>query len=442
MQRRGTVLFLTIGGTHEPAVKVIRQLQPERVIFFCSGDDPGTGRRGSWVQITGQGKVIKARKEDPYPTLPNIPTQCGLTAESCKKVEVPPDHLDGAFEIMAESIDKEVARDIKVKLVADYTGGTKTMSTALVLATLEHPEVDLNLTTGNRSDLTHVHSGTEHVTVVTIERLRTRRMMKSALSPWERYAYDEAEQALERIATPSDPDLAGELNRLHDLSHAFSAWDHFNHDEAFKRLDPYAPVLASPIANPLALLSLMANHKKDPARAEALLIWDLWLNAKRRAAAGRFDDAVARLYRVIEWTAQWLLSAHLAIDTSDVPLDKIPSGITIEPGREGSRRAGLFAAWQLLAHHRPQSEAGRFFAERRDELLDLLKKRNGSILAHGFKPVGKDAWEGMHQWVESNLCPVLCKEAKDIGQKTFFDQLPRAPTEALADISQKTPPLV
>ena len=34
---------------------------------------------------------------------------------------------------------------------------------------------------------------------------------------------------------------------------------------------------------------------------------DLWRNAERRAVQGRYDDAVARCYRMVEWTAQWLL---------------------------------------------------------------------------------------------------------------------------------------
>lgn len=430
MESPAAILFLTVGGSHEPIVKAITQRKPDRVIFFCTGRDPGTGRVGSCTQITGTGHVIKARREDEQPTVPNIPTLCGLAPDAYETVEVPPDHLDGAFEIISKYIGSEARRDPEARLIADYTGGTKTMSAALVLAALEHPGVELELVTGNRPDLLQVRSGTEHLAAAAVERLRTRRMMEAALQAWERHAYDEAAQALERIATPKDPELVGELNRARDLSRAFAAWDRFDHAEAFRLLDLYAPKLISRIGAGLGLLRLMKDGR-DPARAEALRIWDLWLNAERRAVAGRYDDAVARLYRVIEWTAQWLLRAHLNIDTADVPRDKIPPGLDIPPGRDGRRQAGLFAAWQLLAHHRPQSAAGRLFADRQGELLDLLKARNGSILAHGFAPVGAGVWDRMYEWTEANLLPVLKKEAEALGQRVFFEQLPVTIHEAL-----------
>lgn len=430
MNTPGIVLFCTVGGSHEPIVKAIAERKPERVVFFCTGRDPGTGRSGSCTQITGEGNVIKARKDDERPTLPNIPLQCGLAHDAYDVVEVPPDHLDGAFQIIAQRIAAEAERDATARLIADYTGGTKTMSAALVLAALEQQAVELELVTGSRPDLMQVRSGTEHLTVAAIERLRTKRMMESALRAWERHAYDEAVQALERMATPADPYLAGELNRARDLSRAFAAWDRFDHGAALELLEPYAPVLARTITGHLRLLQQITS-RKDPASAEALQIWDLWLNAKRRAVAGRYDDAVARLYRVIEWTAQWLLRVHCGIETADIPADRIPPGLDIRPGRDGRYQAGLLAAWQLLAHHRPQSAAGRLFAERQDELVDLLKARNGSILAHGFEPIGGATWEEMCQWAEANLLPALKEEASVLGQRTFFAQLPVTTREAL-----------
>lgn len=432
MKTPNTVLFLTVGGSHEPIVKAIAWRKPEYVVFFCTGRDPGTGQTGSCAQITGTGPVINARRDDKRHSLPNIPTLCALAPDSYEVVEVPSDHLDGAFRIMSERILAERKRNPEAKLVADYTGGTKTISAALVLAALEHGDVEIELVTGNRADLVQVRPGTEHLAVAAIERLRTRRMMDAALRAWQRHAYDEAVQALEPITTPADPDLAGELSRARVLSRAFAAWDRFDHATALALLEPYAPVLSHKVSRQFALLRLVCGpDKRDHARREALRIWDLWLNAERRAVAGRYDDAVARLYRVIEWTAQWLLRAHLGIETSDIPADKIPSGLDIRPGRDGRYQAGLSAAWQLLAHYRPQSPAGRLFGARQDELLDLLKARNGSILAHGFEPIGAGVWDKMHRWVAKNLLPALKEEAEALGQRAFFEQLPVTLHEAL-----------
>ena len=69
------ILLCTVGGSHQPIVTAIRESRPDHVCFICSGKDPGTGRAGSDVQVLGKGNIIKAKQEDPSPSLPNIPTQ-------------------------------------------------------------------------------------------------------------------------------------------------------------------------------------------------------------------------------------------------------------------------------------------------------------------------------------------------------------------------------
>ena len=95
-----TVLFCTVGGSHQPIVAAIRNIPAERFVFFCTDRDPATGRQGSISQITGQGPVIRQDPSDPVPTLPNIPAQTGLAAERCQAVIVPADELDPAVAAM------------------------------------------------------------------------------------------------------------------------------------------------------------------------------------------------------------------------------------------------------------------------------------------------------------------------------------------------------
>lgn len=100
------MLLLTVGGSHEPILKALAERRPERVIFFCTDKDPGTGRAGSCEQITGKDLVIKAHPEDPRPTLPNIPTQAGLADDAFELIEVPADDLDGAFVAMRRTLER------------------------------------------------------------------------------------------------------------------------------------------------------------------------------------------------------------------------------------------------------------------------------------------------------------------------------------------------
>jgi hypothetical protein len=66
------------------------------------------------------------------------------------------DDLDQIYLDCSKAIDAVVQRFSNVTITADYTGGTKSMSAALVMAALEFPNVNLQLVSGSRSDLIKV----------------------------------------------------------------------------------------------------------------------------------------------------------------------------------------------------------------------------------------------------------------------------------------------
>ena len=118
---------------------------------------------------------------------------------------------------------------------------------------------------------------------------------------------------------------------------------------------------------------------------------DLRLNMLRKAQRHQFDDAVGRAYRLLEWTAQWLLKRDAKIDTGNVPEDKIPEGMILFPNQAGHYKAGLHAAWELLEHHGSDG-AKSFAASHRKTMQEHLTVRNNSILAHGFDPIEEAQW--------------------------------------------------
>jgi len=144
----------------------------------------------------------------------------------------------------------------------------------------------------------------------------------------------------------------------------------------------------------------------NPTRGEPLRLFDLWRNAERRAAQGRYDDAVARTYRLLEWSAQWILQTSAGIATDDVPADKIPEGVELTRNRQGKYQAGLFNAWAMAASYGGEAMAAFWRAEEQN-MLDLLKSRNHSILAHGFKPISAAHWQAFSEWVSEKLLPLL-----------------------------------
>lgn len=416
-----TILLATVGGSHQPILTAIAERAPDYVVFICSGKDPGTGRAGSEQQIVGKGLVIKARQEDEKPSLPNIPAQAGLGEERFETLLVPSDDLDTAFVEVDRKLRSLAERFPQPRLVADYTGGTKTMTAALVTAALEHPRVELQVVTGNRANLVRVLDGTQYAAPASVDGIRIGRAIAAHVAAWERFAYDESAQGLLRVAAPRAGELRTRLNRARDLSSAFAAWDRFDHAEAARLLEIYGAVVAPRLPAHLGAVRILTGRESAPR--EALRIWDLWLNAQRRAAAGRYDDAVARAYRMLEWSAQWILRTRAGLDTADLPAEKA-AGL-VQPNRDGKYQAGLFAAWELVRRH-TGGPAGRFFAEQSAALLDQLRKRNHSILAHGFLPIAKEDWQVLFGWVEEHFIPALRTEMKAAGQREVFPQLPVA----------------
>ncbi len=418
-----TILICTVGGSHKPILTALQELQPDHALFFCTGTDPATGRPGSLSQITGKGTPVDVR--GPGGTvvekLPNIPAQVGLEKEHFTVAEIPADDLDDAVAIMLGAIAELRDRFSDATFIADYTGGTKTMTAALVIAALESDGVELQLVTGTRSDLVRVNDGSQAGISVGADGIRLRRAMAPFLAAWGRFAYGEAAEGLARLQRPRNTILRADLQIALDLSRAFDAWDRFDHQAASLLLPVYQARIGRTHGALLTFLKLLVLPGDDPRKGAARL-WDLWHNAERRAGQGRYDDAVARVYRLLEWTAQWLLEQE-GVRTSDLAPEQIPSRLDISPNRDGKRQAGLVVAWELVAHH-VGGAAAEFVAAERNRMRNHLLVRNGSILAHGERPINRDDWDAFSGWIEHSLLPLLEREAKSAGLRVRPAQLP------------------
>ena len=416
-----TILLCTVGGSHEPILTSIRRTKPDFICFVCSEKDPLTGRPGSGVQITGVGSVIRGHPNDDKPTLPNIPAQAQLDETQYEVMSVPTDDLDGAYITIRQRIRVLTEQYPEARFIADYTGGTKSMTAALVLAAVENEKVDLKLVTGPRTNLVGVKSGMETTALAGVEAIRTQRAVKQFIGAWQYFAYGEAAKGLAGIK-PREPGLRQEVEMLQHLSRAFDAWDRFAHEQVVDIIDTYCKRIAPAHKH---LLDSIRNLTTVSERQEPACLLDLWFNALRRAEQGRFDDAIARLYRLLEWTAQWILQVHCNIDTAAIPKDKIPTDMCIQPNRKGQYQAGLMNAWGLIGHWLPDSDAGRFSKQQLESLQDQITLRNHSILAHGNEPIDAQNWQKFKQWIEDNFLTLLTQEAKKAGLRSIPQQLPQ-----------------
>lgn len=416
-----TILICTVGGSHQPIVTAIKEQKPDYVLFICTDKDPATARAGSRTQIEGVGNCIKADPKDDKPSLPNIPVQTGLTAEQFSICTTVSDDLDQIYIDCLSVIDKLTQGYPDAKFIVDYTGGTKSMSAGLVMAGLEREAIDLQLVMGSRSDLVKVQDGSQFAAAANSQQIRFQRQIAPYQQAWTRYAYSEAEAGLSQIKAPRDNALRGSYTRFRDLSRAFAAWDNFDHKTTLDILKQYAPSLPDAY-KPFLNVAMRLNDIK-PEKREAACLIDLYLNAQRRAVQGRYDDAIARVYRLIEWTAQWLLETQCDIKTADIKVEQLPEAMPLKPNRKGLIQVGLYDAWQLVKL-KTQGEAAQFITTQEQELLNYLNIRNASILAHGFEPVGPNAWETMQQWLDRHFIPMLLQETNRFGIKAMPPQLP------------------
>ena len=425
------ILLCTVGGSHQPVLKAVESAGPCHVCFFCTERDPETGRPGSIGQVTGAGNVIRASFGDDKPTLPNIPSQAGLDPDGFEARIVPADDLDGASAVMRRAAAELAARFPGARLLADYSGGTKTMTAALVCAALERADTELQLVAGARADLVRVRDGTEQAMTASVARLRLDRAMAPYLDAWRRLAYHEAAEGLDGIRIGAGAAGRARLGLARGLSRALARWDDFDHAGALDLVETYAGRVAPhyPAMLPaLRCLTREADKAHEPAR-----LWDLWLNAERRAHQGRFDDAIARAYRLIEWTAQWQLRARLGADTADFPRDRLPASVDARPDRDGRIKIGLWSAWQVVGEHL-DGPTRELIANHGTELRDLLSIRNDSILAHGFRPVQTPEWDRMQGWMQDRFLPVLRHLARESGLRKPPEQLPSTPPAFLHEI--------
>jgi CRISPR-associated protein (TIGR02710 family) len=393
-----TILFITVGGSPAPIITAIQSLKPDRTIFICS-----EGPRGSVSQVLGEGTPCEIRKgSEVLERLPNLPTHLGLVGFDPEADVVAlrdPDDLAEAYQRISERVQAVRRAEPGAQVVADYTGGTKTMALALGAVALDQG-VSLYLTTSAmRENLVRVERGESTsraaTSGVTVERSLSQDLPRFL----EQYNYGGAIALLTNLLATYElsPEQRRRIQELRDICIGFDAWDRFDHRDAWsllslrlQRKDPCCLALKR-------VLSSRAGIDPEFSAAEAIpghgyeLVEDLLRNAQRRAHQQRCDDAVGRLYRALELLVQLRLKLKYDILTGDVAIAKLPESLR-EPyeaerdARKGKIQLPLIKSYILLSEL-PEDPLGQYFIERRPHVLDAINIRNHSLFAHGVKPI-------------------------------------------------------
>ncbi|MCX7626584.1 MAG: TIGR02710 family CRISPR-associated CARF protein [Candidatus Sumerlaeaceae bacterium] len=328
------------------------------------------------------------------PPAQKIAQQAGLADEFITYVVLDTPHdLNEVFARTNETIRQFRALGYSASDISlNYTSGTKVMSSGVVLAAVFN----------QCSELRYIYEGgasRDRVIITRPEAVSAYRDLLLGSRLIEELRFQSATDLLDRIDSSllSQSDVAI-LDALKKLAEAYNAWDTFNPArfvEIMHGLTTQVDLLKKFLVDS-GTLGLLAQLASDVARENysPLIFADMVNNAIRRMLEGKYDAAVARLYRALEMLAQWVLRRY-GINTDDVDTRRIPPRfrVNFEALRsmdDGIVRIGMRKAFELLAIL--DAPLGiRFQAKK--ELLPLLQKRSKSILAHGTSRVAKDDCE-------------------------------------------------
>ena len=405
------VLVCTVGGQSPPIVNAIEQTGTlDRIYFLCS---TGTAESGSDAVIE-KSTAVKNRGHCPHcerdftvsTKVPPIVEVARLTPDQYAIERIhDPDDLTQVLQA-CRRIDDDLSRRFPepgLEVVANYTGGTKTMSLGLgyyAIARWSPWSLQVNRTE-DRNNTRRIETG-DIALPQDVSNLLADAAVERATALAERHDYAGAESVLgatlsrERLRAEDQRRLLG-LRQRYALQ---SAWDRLDYAQALdlaRRSRELAAEHAETLSRLLKIAEALRGKGAWPkGRFSGLeLVQDLRANAERAAARGRYDDAVGRLYRATELLAQLKLRRDFGIHTSDVAPShpRIPDDAkaTLEQHRtQKGIKIGLLAAYELLSA--VKDPLGAFFAEHKGRLLYVIEKRNQSLFAHGLTPIDVETW--------------------------------------------------
>lgn len=410
-------LILTLGGSPEPLIKSINELKPEKVFFICSNES---------VELVS---IIK---------------------KAIKHEIIDKKHILDDYQSLIEifMLSSEIIKELKNEgydVYVDMTGGTKPMSGGLSAAAMHLNCKLFYVAAKNKSDRDKRGLGVIKEDFGTIKELEDP-FKEFALVEIERgidffnkYQFDAAEEsffkALNKI---SDKKLKRKLIIFLELTKFYDSWDKFKRSVdgkskleynlktinekiiEFEELTGQEFDFSNQILSNLSFLKDLPpeklKKKYELSEKVKYYIPDLLNNAKRRISEGKYDDAVARLYRVFELISQRELLKYGVYNKEILNVNeifkinrenlskfigsnsnKIICKYSDDP-KDKNFTLALRKNYNLL-NDLENDLANEFLNddEKGNPLHDLLEKRNISILAHGLKPVEKEDAEKLFE---------------------------------------------
>ncbi len=332
-------LILTTGFSPEPLILTITALEPEKIFFLYTKDS------------------------ERY--LNRIVEESGLLPAQIDRALI--DRSDGLD--VYEKVKEKGAEWSFDRMAIDITGGTKVMVSGVAVAGAFLKNVDLLYVDSKFGWLLKKsYPGSERIVRLgnpfdvfgDLEE-------KEGIQLFRGYNYAACERVFGKLSGLSRDPRQFKYELV--LSQGYGAWDLFDFSKAYSKINEaiktaklYGIRYDGKLAEQLEILKILRKSQgtdffsliKDNNFANHLVV-DIFCNAERRFEQGRYDDAIIRLYRILELLAQHRLACS-GIDTGNVSIKEpdVKKGFEditekIHGAKRGiSEKIGLLDAYILL----------------------------------------------------------------------------------------------
>lgn len=405
-------LILSVGGTYEPLVTCVKEFKPDFIYFLHS---EGT---------------LKIAKE--------VIERTAFNGNTKFKELYNPESLEESF-YKSRLIIQELKHE-NFNVFMDFTGGTKPMVAGLVLAAvgenIEYSYVGTSSKEGrDKNGLGIVKDGFEQVKkqkdpfdlYAVIEFNRGKEF-------FNKYQFQAARKNFQQAQSKLDEPYLKKISQLYlKIVNIYDSWDKFNIE--LTNEDNSTIYLSKAFNNILKLINedetILNTFQKDNERFLTQLednriflenkistknkpnknniyfyLPDLLNNAYRRIEEGKYDDAVARLYRIMELVAQLKLNTLGIVDENSIKnfkfdinkiafkdftpdnyeaiLDKLNINNFDHP--KPTFTLSMYNDFNMLRYL--NDDLGLHYIKD-GKVKRELEKRNSSVLAHGLRPVNE-----------------------------------------------------
>ena len=378
------IMFITLGtgaGISHGILFSIKKQNPDAIVFIIS---------------TASTKTF----DELYARLKERQTE--IIKEECNEVN----DIEIIYKNFSEIIQKYLNKGfLKENIVVDYTSGTKAMSAAIVAVAIAKGLENFSYVYGERDTDGRVKSGTERLSSLTVNRIITENYLRLFILFFNKNQFDLALDILGQLKE-IHPDFNEKISLYKSLANAFSLWEKFNFKESFNIIDSVDLELRRKYGFKSKLESMKEMlHKLMEEKPNIEKVYELVRNAERRAKEGKYDDAVARLYRTIEMIGQVEFFREFGLETKSAAPKDFPKELKdylISKHRckeDVELRFALRETYILLEKH--ENLLGKKYFENEKDFEHQLEKRNHSILAHGNNPLNEKSFLTFYEFVKS-----------------------------------------